>query len=362
MKVLNPIFKLTCLASVIVTGCHKEHAVHEESIDYVVTEPLVKDTQYYKEYVCQIHSIQHIEVRALEKGYLTDIFVDEGQYIEKGEVMFQILPLIYQAELKRAQAEVDFAKIEFQNAKQLADKNVVSPNELALAQAKYDKAQAELSLAETHLSLTKVTAPFDGIMDRFHVRLGSLVDEGELLTSLSDNSQMWVYFNVPEAEYLEYKTNAQDNNNLEVELRLANQQVFDYPGIVKTIVADFNNETGNIAFRATFPNPDQLLRHGQTGNILIKVPLNQALLIPQKSTFEVLDKKYVYVVDEDHTVHSRHIKVSAELPHVYAVAEGLEEGEKILFEGLRHVRDGEEIEFESIEASEALANLDLYAE
>src|SRR5688572_29279702 len=121
-------------------------------------------------------------------------------------------------------------------------------------------------------------------MDHFQVRLGSLLDEGDLLTTLSDNSEMWVYFNVPEAEYLDYRSNQAGHNMSKVRLQMANHQLFPQAGVVKTIEADFNNETGNIAFRATFPNPDRLLRHGETGNILMDIPMSNAMLIPQKAT------------------------------------------------------------------------------
>lgn len=276
--------------------------------------------------------------------------------------MFRIMPRLYQAELEIAKAEAEFAEIEYKNTKILADSNIVSPNELALAKAKFNKANAELSLAQVHLSFTEVRAPFDGIMDRFQVRLGSLVDEGELLTTLSDNSEMWVYFNVPEAEYLNYKTNKKPDSYLNVKLQMANGQMFEHPGLVKTIEADFNNETGNIAFRATFPNPDGLLRHGETGNIKVPVALNDALIIPQKATFEILDKKYVFVIDEEHKVRQRKITVANELPHIYVIADGLEEGDKILLEGLRKVRDGHEIHYEYVEPETAMKELDLYTE
>src|SRR5205085_1321354 len=219
--------------------------------------------------------------------------------------------------------EAKFAEIEFLNTKQLADSNVVSPNELALAKAKLDKANAELALAQVHLGFTDIKAPFSGIMDRFQVRLGSLVNEGDLLTTMSDNSEMWVYFNVPEAEYLNYKVNQKKDSLMKVSLQMANNELFEYPGIVKTIEADFNNETGNIAFRATFPNPKGLLRHGETGNIQVERPVKNAVLIPQKATFEVLEKKYVYVVTKDNIVQSREITIAAELPHIFVVKSGL---------------------------------------
>lgn len=345
------------------SGCssrHEEH--HEAETKFLVTSPIKMDTSITKEYVCQIHSINHIEVRALERGYLQNIYVDEGQLVRKGQLMFQVMPMLYQAELQKAQAEANFVEIEYLNTKSLADSNVVSKNELALAKAKFDKAKAEVSLAQVHLGFTQIKAPFDGYMDRFHVRLGSLIDEGELLTSLSDNSKMWVYFNVPEAEYLEYETVIKKDSLVQVTLLMANNKLFKYPGIIETIEADFNNETGNIAFRATFPNPKGLLRHGETGSVLMNTPLKKALLIPQKSTFEILDKKYVFVIDKDNIVRSRHITIEAELPHIYVVKDGLAETDKILLEGLRLVHEGDEIHAEFVAPRQVLSQLDLYAE
>ncbi|GAB3168346.1 efflux RND transporter periplasmic adaptor subunit [Telluribacter humicola] len=345
------------------TYAHKEEEEpKEEKTSFLVTSPLQKDTTVIKEYVAQVRSIQHIELRALEKGYLQKIYVDEGQYVQKGQLMFQIMPMLYQAEQQKAEAEVNYVELEYQNTKKLADDNVVSKNELALAKAKLDKAKAELSLAQTHLQFTQIRAPFSGIMDHFQVRLGSLVDEGDLLTTLSDNSKMWVYYNVPEAEYLDYKAQVKNERQTKVNLLLANNKLFNQGGVVETIEADFNNETGNIAFRATFPNPDKLLRHGETGNVQMKVPLSNALIIPQKATFEVLDKKYVYVVDKDNVIRSREITVAAELPHIFVVEKGLNKNDKILLEGLRLVRENEKIHSKFVEPGTVLSQLDLYAE
>ena len=254
------------------TSCKKEHHKEEERT-FAVTNPIKKDTLITQNYVCQIHSIQHIELRAQERGYLEKIFVDEGQAVKKGQLLFRIMPKLYEAEKQRAQAETDFADIEYRNTKRLAEKNVVAPNELAMAKAKLDKAKAELALTKVHLGFTEIRAPFDGIIDRFHVRLGSLVDEGDLLTELSDNSKMWVYYNVPEAEYLDYQAKLKSGDSKpKVKLMMANNQMFSHEGIVEAIEADFNNETGNISFRATFPNPEKLLRHGETGNIVMPQP------------------------------------------------------------------------------------------
>lgn len=335
----------------------------EESAKFLVTSPIKKDTVTFKEYVCQIRSIQHIEIRALEKGYLQNIYVDEGQFIKEGQLMFRIMPLIYQAEMQKAEAEVDFAEIEYENTKSLANNNIVSQSELAMAKAKLNKAKAELALANAHLAFTEIRAPFSGIMDRFHVRLGSLLDEGELLTTLSDNSKMWVYFNVPEAEYLDLTMNNRGDSLLKVNLIMANNQQFEHTGVVETIEADFNNETGNIAFRATFPNTKGILRHGETGNILMPVSIKNALLIPQKATFDILDKKYVYVLDGNNTLQSRQIIIANELPHLYVVTDGIKQGDKILVEGLRKVRNNQRIEYAFLDQETVLAELNhLHAE
>ncbi len=344
------------------TSCGSKKEEKEEETKFSVTSPLKKDTVITRDYVCQIHSIQHIELRSRERGYLQEIFVDEGQFVKKGQMMFQIMPLIYQAEQQKAQAEANFVEIEYLNTKRLSDSNVVSTNELALAKAKFDKAKAELSLAQTHLQFTQIKAPFDGIMDHFQVRMGSLLDEGDLLTTLSDNSEMWIYFNVPEAEYLNYKTNSTEENLLNVNLLMANNQMFKHSGAVKTIEADFNNETGNIAFRATFPNPEGLLRHGGTGNIQMTLPLKDAIIIPQKATFEILEKKYVFVVGKDNVVQQREINIASEMPNIYVIKDGLSENERILLEGIRKVKDGDKITYEYEDPKKVISNLKIYVE
>ncbi len=155
---------------------------------------------------------------------------------------------------------------------------------------------AEIILDPYELDFTNVTARFDGIVDRLHQQLGSLVDKGDILTTLSDNSTMWVYFNVREAAYLEYMASREQHKDERIELVLANHTKFKYPSTNIVIEAKFNNETGNIPFRVDFPNPDGLLRHGQTGTVLLPVVMKDAVVIPQRAVFEVLDKRYVYVV------------------------------------------------------------------
>ncbi len=345
--------------ALVFSGIFKSKHHHALSREFMVTNPWRKDIEITKQYVAQIRSVQHIEVRSFEKGYLQNIYVKEGQLVKKGEKMFQIMPLLMQAKLATAKAEYEVARIEYSNTLILQQKNVVSINELALAKARLDKEKAKVNLAEAHLGLTTVTAPFDGLMDRFKVRLGSLIDEGELLTTLADNSEMWVYFNVSEADYLHYKTKKNDGQPTPVQLKLANGEMFKHIGQIDTIEADFDNKTGNIAFRATFPNPDGLLRQGETGNVVITEKLENALLIPQKATFEVLDKKFVYVVDKDSKLVSRNVVLAQEVPHLFVVQEGLKEGDVILLEGLGKVHNGQKIKVAHQEVAKVMKSLEL---
>ncbi len=358
----NATLYLLLAIPLFVASCSSKEEKKEEEVKYEVTTPLKMDTSYTKEYVSQIKSVRNIEIRTQEKGFLQNIYVDEGQYVKANQVLFRIMPKIYEAELMKQQAEVKAAEIELQNAKTLADKNVISKNEQALAQARLDQAKAEMKMAEVHLSFTEIRAPFDGVIDRLPKKLGSLLDEGEFLTSLSDNSQMFAYFNVSEPEYLDYKLQTRNNNKTQVGLLLANNTVLPEKGTVETIEGEFNNETGNIAFRAKFPNPDRLLRHGETGKVLMTIPLKNAIIIPQKATYEIQDKKYVFVVDKNNTVHSKNIIISAEIPDLYVVSEGLNQEDKIVLEGVQKVKDDDKINYTFRKPDEVLAHLRLKAE
>jgi membrane fusion protein (multidrug efflux system) len=341
----------------------KDLALNDEEAShttYEVSKPFVKDVTMNDEYVCQIRAIQHIEIRSLEKGYLQNVLVDEGETVHQGQLLFQIKPNVYEADVQKSEAEVELYKIELANNQALADKDIISTTEVAMSAAKLAKAKAELELAKTHLGFTEIRAPFDGLIGRFgDIRLGSLLDENQLLTTLSDTHRLWVYFNVPEARYLDYMEHSRLSQN--VQLELANKEIYPETGKIEVIQSDFNSTSGNIAFRASFSNPHGLLRYGETGQILWPKNIKQAVIVPQKSTFEILDKRFIYVVDKTGALHEREIKVAREAPNVYIVASGITPDEMFLLERQNNLDKGDKIRYKLIDPKSAIANLNLYA-
>ncbi len=374
-SILVTLLPCLCLASTACKPGHAEegHGKHEVEHTIVVTSPVAKSIVATQKFVSQIHSRRHIEVRAMERGFLEEIQVQEGQSVKKGQLLFKLLPVIFKARLHGEEAELQRVAIQLQNTEKLFEQKVVSDQEVALARTEWEKAKANVELATAELAFTEIRAPFDAILDRQYEQEGSLIEEGDMLTTLSDNAVMWVYFNVPEADYLDYRVipGAVDPANQQllklpntrIELQLANGKVFDQAaGDTVTVESTFDNETGTILFRADFPNPIGLLRHGQTGTLLIHRTVEDAIVIPQRSTFEILDKRYVYVVDADGVAHQRTITVSHEMDDVFVVGSGVEMNDKVVLDGVRQVRDGAHLEFEYRDPEEALQNLKYHAE
>jgi membrane fusion protein, multidrug efflux system len=363
--ILGVILAVICL-SMPACSKHEEpsHDVHHEAHHKILaTNPQSESVTLSQEYVCQIHSQRHIDVRALEQGYLKAVKITEGQQVKKGDPLFEVIPVLYQKKAEAEMAEAKLTQLEYNYTKKLYEDKVVSQNEVSLLQAKLAGAQANAELATAELDFATVKAPFDGIVDRLHCQQGSLVDEGEILTTLSDNSVMWVYFNVPETRYLEYMANVNEHQqDLKIELVLADASRFNQVGKIGAIEADFNNESGNIPFRADFPNPDRLLRHGQTGTVLISRVQRDAIVIPQRATFEILAKRFVYVIDKDNVAHQREIAIQNELEDLFVVKNGVGVNDKIVLEGLRQVHDGDKVEYEYRPPEKVAEHLKYHAE
>jgi len=372
MKATPTLTLLLAAASLSLPACHKhdEHPHHEHQ-KIVTTSPLAKDVTITQQYVCLINSQKHIEVCAMEGGRLEEVPVKEGQVVKEKDLLFKILPVLYQTKLDAEKARVQSAQLKYNQTLKLFNEKVVSQQDVLLHAAELAEAMANQAKAEAEVGFTEVRAPFPGIVDRQERQLGSVIKEGEVLTSLSDNRVMWVRFNVPEKRYFEYMT-AWGNNKkgsqieltgAQIDLMLADGTMFKHSaGQLVTVEGKFNRETGNISFRADFPNPEGLLRQGQTGTIMIRRKLKDAVVIPQRATFEILDKRYVWVVGTDHKVHQREIAVEYELDDVFVLKSGVGVDDRIVFEGVRQVHENDEVECVHCKPETALANQKFPAE
>lgn len=359
-------FVLLSITAVLLSACStsKENKIEEGK--YPVTNPLIIDTVFTSEYVADIQSLQNVEIRARVKGYIEEVHVDEGKLVKAGQTLFSISSQHYKEELikakalvKSAIADAKSAELEVRNAQILLDKNVVSKTELEMAQSKWDAANAKVDEAKSNettaalnLSLTDIKAPFDGVINRIPYKAGSLVDEGALLTSISNNKEVFAYFKVSEKEYLDFISRKNSNEKNLVSLVLANDQPYSVKGTIETVEGEFDKATGNIAFRARFANPDDILKHGSSGKILLKRELKNALLIPQKSTFEVQENIYVFVTDKNNIVQLRKITTPFRLSQLYVVGSGLLSEDKFIYEGIQKIKEGDKIVPETVQISE----------
>src|SRR5690606_26638355 len=310
----------------------------------------------------EIKAVQNVDIRARIGGYIQSVMVDEGQTVRKGQVLFSMNDQQLQQDLDRATAatksaaaELRSAEIELEGSQKLLDRDFISLPEFKLAAskvealgAKLEEARSDRSQASLNLSFAQIRAPFDGVINRIPYRTGSLVEEGSLLTSISDLGEMFAYFNISEVDYL----NLSGNNSAEVSLLLANGTTYPHGGIIETTESEFDPNTGTLAFRARFPNPDKLLKHGGSGRISVSTKIENALLIPQRATFDSQEHLCVFVVGEDQIVRVRNIDPLLRLPQLFVVGSGLSAEERILYEGIQRVREGDRIDSELVSFSD----------
>jgi len=318
-----------------------------------------KDTLLLTEYVSEIQAVRNVEIRARVHGFLENIFVDEGKEVKKGQLLFQINDLEYVTEVAKAKANVSnamaeakAAELELDRIKMLVEKKVISSTEYELASAKLKAAKAKVeeanamqASAQNKLALTRITSPFDGVIDRIPLKIGSLIDPGALLTTISDIHHVFAYFHVSESEYLRFRKEKNNATSREEAIQLVLSDGTEYPqkGHIETMDGEINENTGAIAFRARFPNPSKLLKHGASGKVRLTSKVKDAMLIPQKSVFEIQDKNYVFVVGKDNVVKMRGFTYRNRVADFYIVEQGIQPGEMIVYEGVKNIRDGMKI-------------------
>lgn len=362
-------FMLFSVCAITLMACSTDKETNNTEEKFPVTNPIVIDTIYTQEYVADIQSVQNVELRSRVKGFIEAIHVDEGKPVKAGQLLFSISSKEYKealikakASLKSAIAEAKAAELDVKNIQTLVDKNVVSKTELEMAQSKLDAANAKIDEAKSdesnaalNLSFTEIKAPFDGIINRIPNKMGSLIDEGTLLTSISDNKEVFAYFNVSEKEYLDFISIKASEEKNQVSLVLANNQLHKQKGFVETVDGEFDKTTGNIAFRARFSNPEGILKHGSSGKVRLRNELKTAMIISQKSTFEIQEINYVFVVDKDNIVHMKSFVPKFRLPSLYVVESGLLPTDKIIYEGIQQVKEGDKIVPQLISDKEMLS-------
>ena len=317
----------------------------------------------YREYTASLEGSNDIEIRPQVSGYIEKIFVDKGAFVKKGQPLFKINDQPYFEALNNANASLAVAKanqataeINMNKLEPLVANNVISPIQLKTAKAAYDAATAYVSQAAAQVGNAKINigyslirAPVDGFIGRVHLKIGSLVGGNNLdpMTNISEVSDVRAYFSVSETAFLKFKdeypgkTLEDKIKNLPpIELILSDNTVYPIKGKVEIVAGQFAQGTGSIPFRASFPNPNGVLRSGSTGRVRISVNLPAGLVIPQESTFELQDKVFVFLLGDSNKVHSAAVRVTGRSGNYYLVENGIKAGDRIIYSGVDKLNDG----------------------
>ena len=316
-------------------------------------------------YPATIKGKQDVDISPMVSGFITHLHVDEGSFVRRGQVLFTIDQTQYLAAVNQAKAAVESAKatvatqqLTVDNRRRLNEKNITSDydlqmqeNQLASAKAGLAQAEAALTNAQKNLQYTTVTSPTDGVVGQIPYRLGSLVSpsSAQPLTTVSDLSNMYAYFSMTERELLQMteSNGAEDilKSFPDVRLQLIDGSIYSETGHVETISGDIDMTTGSVNLRALFPNPKKVLRRGSTVNVVFPNNLENIILVPQSATFEVQDKRFVYVLQPDNTVKTTEITCHPVTDGKnFVVLDGLKAGDKIAIEGVQSLRDGAAIQ------------------
>ncbi len=361
MKVFKKIATaaLSGAVAVAATSCSSGEQTQQQmpTPDIEVITAALSDPEIESSLPATIKGKTDIDIRPQVTGFITKVHVDEGQQVRKGQVLFTLDQVQFKAAVDQAAASVAAANTAVTNAqmtvdnkRQLFEKNIISEyeyqlavNDLRSAQAALSQANAALVSARKNLAYTTVTAPSDGIVGSIPNREGSLASpsSAQPLTTISDNSQVYAYFSLTEKDLLDMTDNGERTvasavaSMPEVQLRLADGTIYPLTGKVATVSGVIDSSTGAATVRALFNNPSGILRSGSTGNIIIPHRQDQVIVIPQKATYELQDKKFVYVVGDSNKVVSTPIEVfNLSDGQSYIVTSGLKPGDRVVIEGV----------------------------
>ena len=315
-------------------------------------------------YSATIRGRQDIDIYPQVSGTIERLCVTEGEVVRKGQLLFVIDQVPYKAALKTAQANVEVAKaalataeLNYNSTKELFAKKVVSAFNLKTSENSYLTAKAQLAQAEAqevnarnNLSYTEVKSPSDGVVGMLPYRAGALVSASipQPLTTVSDNSNMYVYFSMTENQLLamsrQYKSMDEALKNMpEVSLKLNDQSIYEQKGKIESISGVIDRKTGTVGVRAVFPNESRLLHSGASGNVLIPQTYKDCIVIPQGATVRLQDKTLVYKVVDGKAVSTLITVAEINDGREYIVLDGLKVGEEIVSEGAGLVREGTQV-------------------
>ena len=351
--------------NMIASSCGGEAQQQQAPAPQIATETVaLTSADNQSVYPALIKGKTDIDIRPQVTGFITKVHVDEGQYVRKGQTLFTIDQVQYQAAVDNAQAAVNSAQTRLKTAqmtadtkRQLLDKNIISSyeyqladNDVQTARAALAQAQSALVNARKNLAYTVVTAPSDGRVGTIPNREGSLASpsSAQPLTTISDNSKVYAYFSLTEKDLLEMTAggsrslDAAIDSMPKVQLRLADGTIYPVEGTVATVSGVIDTATGAASVRALFDNAGGMLRSGSTGSILVPIRQENAIVIPQKATYELQDRRFVYVVNDSNKVSSQVITVQAVNDGKnFVVTSGLKPGDRIAVEGVgTKVKDG----------------------
>lgn len=343
----------------------KQQANYQSTPDYAVITVQPQSVVLNSSYPATFKGRQDVEIRPNVSGFITKLCVDEGASVKKGQTLFVVDPVQYEeavnvarAAVEVAKANVATAKLTTENKRELERKNIISKydlqmaeNTLASSEAALSQAKAQLVNAEKNLSYTNVISPVDGVMGKVPFRVGALVSPSTAtpLTTVSDISEMYAYFSMTEKQLLELiRQDSSSRKILErmpaVSLTTADGAPYAEKGKIETISEVIDQATGAVSVRATFSNPQRLLRSGGTGAVILPSELKDAIVVPQKATYELQDKRFVFIVGEDSKVKNTEVEVfKLDDGKNFVVTAGLKPGDRIVIEGVGTLRDGTQI-------------------
>lgn len=325
-----------------------EQQNHPDALPYPVVQILSQDITGENTYPVSLEGIVNNEVRAKISGYITRVYVDEGQRVRRGQLLFHLETDAQTEDAAAAQANIDAAQVGVDQLKPLVEQKIVSPIQLQTAEARLAQAKANYKAITASIGYANISSPVDGYVGKIPYRLGSLVDPSSPLplTTVSQTDQIYGYFAMNEADYTDFlqktpgKTLKEKISHFpEIELQLSNGDIYIHKGKITTVTAQVDPSTGTVSFRATFPNPEHLLANGSSGIILIPQIHKSALLVPLESTYELQGQTYVIKVLEDSTVTPQLINVSNRLNNLLIATSGIQSGDKIVARGVGTLQD-----------------------